>query len=426
MKWLKDSGAPEQKVKLQTVQRQGIDVDITVAAEPLASGDVALRIPEHLIVTLDRVLEDNTLAELITTGKLSELACLTLYLAYEKKRGEEGCWYRFIKELDRMQGRGSQGANSPLLWEEGEVQTLLAGSPVVKEIETRLQGIQKEYEELDTVWYLAGSLFNRQPFAPPTEQFPFSVFRQAFTAVQSSVVHLQGVPLGKRFAMVPLGPPLLTYSSTAKAMLKFDPEKHEVQLAVDRQYAAGEPVVAWCGPQPNSRLLINYGIVDENNPYDKLPLSITIPSTDPLYRFKRDKLAELGLSTQQTFQLQKAVPLPPQLLPYMRLVHATRVEDAQAVQFGEDAAPVAPENELTVLNQLINHLRLRASRYTTTIAEDEAILADPTTGPRQTVAARLLKIEKGILQATQAAVMELPGAGEAASRPPLASAVKME
>lgn len=37
-----------------------------------------------------------------------ELACLTLYLAYEKKRGKESCWYHFIKELDRMQGRGSQ------------------------------------------------------------------------------------------------------------------------------------------------------------------------------------------------------------------------------------------------------------------------------------------------------------------------------
>jgi histone-lysine N-methyltransferase SETD3 len=130
---------------------------LTVAAAPLQPGDIALRIPEHLIVTLDRVLEDNTLAELLTTGKLSgehpaspkkpgpschaaptsacsraaacgahwcwpqrhlvvlsvlrpyaELACLTLYLAYEKKRGTEGCWYRFIKELDRMQGRGSQ------------------------------------------------------------------------------------------------------------------------------------------------------------------------------------------------------------------------------------------------------------------------------------------------------------------------------
>ena len=39
---------------------------------------------------------------------------------------------------------------------------------------------------------------------------------QGFAAVQASVVHLQGVPLSKRFALVPLGPPLLSYSSTAK------------------------------------------------------------------------------------------------------------------------------------------------------------------------------------------------------------------
>lgn len=76
----------------------------------------------------------------------------------------------------------------------------------------------------------------------------------------------------KRFALVPLGPPLLGYSSTSKAMLKFDAESHEVRLAVDRAYQPGEPVTAWCGPQPNSKLLLNYGIVDEGNPYDKLPL----------------------------------------------------------------------------------------------------------------------------------------------------------
>ena len=39
---------------------------------------------------------------------------------------------------------------------------------------------------------------------------------QAFAAVQASVVHLQGVSLAKRFALVPLGPPCLTYSSTSK------------------------------------------------------------------------------------------------------------------------------------------------------------------------------------------------------------------
>lgn len=38
-----------------------------------------------------------TLAELLTTNKLSELACLTLYLMYEKKNGKQSVWYEFIK-----------------------------------------------------------------------------------------------------------------------------------------------------------------------------------------------------------------------------------------------------------------------------------------------------------------------------------------
>lgn len=29
-----------------------------------------------------------------------------------------------------------------------------------------------------------------------------------------------------------------------------------------------------CGPQPNSRLLLNYGFVDEDNPYDRLVIEV--------------------------------------------------------------------------------------------------------------------------------------------------------
>lgn len=131
----------------------------------------------------------------------------------------------------------------------------------------------REYRELDTVWFLAGSLFGQSPYAPPTEEFSEADFLRGFAAVQASVVHLQGVPLARRFALVPLGPPLLTYSSTARgAMLRFDPVTEEVVLTADRDYAPGEPVLAWCGPQPNGRLLLNYGLVDEHNPYDRLPL----------------------------------------------------------------------------------------------------------------------------------------------------------
>ena len=38
-----------------------------------------------------------------------------------------------------MQGRGLQGAKSPLLWEDSQVQEYLAGSPLIGEIKERLK-----------------------------------------------------------------------------------------------------------------------------------------------------------------------------------------------------------------------------------------------------------------------------------------------
>lgn len=78
------------------------------------------------------------------------------------------------------------------------------------------QGIEREYQELDTVWFMAGSLFKNYPYDIPTEAFSLALFTQAFATVQASIVHLQDVTLSKRFALVPLGPPLLSYSSTSK------------------------------------------------------------------------------------------------------------------------------------------------------------------------------------------------------------------
>jgi histone-lysine N-methyltransferase SETD3 len=115
-------------------------------------------------------------------------------------------------------------------------------------------------------------------------------------------------------------------------MLAYNAATKAVELKVDRAYTPGQPVYAWCGPQPNSRLLINYGIVDESNPYDKLQLTITLPSSDPLYKSKRDVLQSKGLSTMQTFDLKRSEPLPPLLLPYMRLAHTTDPAQLQQVR----------------------------------------------------------------------------------------------
>ena len=41
-----------------------------------------------------------------------------------------------------------------------------------------MQGIEREYEELDTVWFMAGSLFNKYPYDTPSVAFSFKLFRQ--------------------------------------------------------------------------------------------------------------------------------------------------------------------------------------------------------------------------------------------------------
>ncbi|KAK8938189.1 hypothetical protein KSP40_PGU009489 [Platanthera guangdongensis] len=372
-------------------------------------------------------------AELLTTNKLSELACLALYLMYEKKQGKRSSWYLFIKELDRQRGRGQLAVESPLLWSEDEL-AYLEGSPTKAEVLGREEGIKREYNELDTVWFMAGSLFKQYPFDIPTEAFPYEIFKQAFVAVQSCVVHLQdldtkwtldndsnvggpdvsviicvkqNVSLARRFALVPLGPPLLAYKSNCKAMLKADQDF--VQLVVDRPYKAGEAIVVWCGPQPNSRLLLNYGLVDEDNPYDRLLIETSLNTEDPQYQDKRMVAQRNGKLAVQVFNVYvgRESEAILDMLPYLRLGYVSDPSEMHSVISSQGPiCPVSPCMERAVLDQLVGYFQTRLSRYPTTLSEDEAIMDNWQLDPKKRIAARLVSLEKKMLNACILATVE--------------------
>ncbi|CAA6660082.1 unnamed protein product [Spirodela intermedia] len=274
---------------------------------------------------------------------------------------------------------------------------------------------------------MAGSLFKQYPYDIPTEAFPFEIFKQAFVAVQSCVVHLQKVSLARRFALVPLGPPLLAYKSNCKAMLTASGE--HVQLVVDRPYKAGESIVVWCGPQPNSRLLLNYGFVDEDNPYDRLTIEASLNMEDPQYQDKRIVAQRNGKLAIQTFkygnlffvQVGREKEAILDMLPYLRLGYVSDPSEMQSVissqgpvcpsvvmrtsveairvlrnnrVFGTDL--VSPCMERAVLKQLFDYFTSRLATYPTTLSEDEALLADENLDPKKRVATQLLRLEKKI------------------------------
>ena len=89
-----------------------------------------------------------------------------------------------------------------------------------------------------------------------------------------------------------------------QAMLKYEPETGEVQLVVDRGYEEGEPIKVWFGPQPNQRAFLNYGIVDEDNPHDKMTLEVSrFPPLScpllPLQLSQKMNLVHLGKCQKQ-------------------------------------------------------------------------------------------------------------------------------
>ncbi|CAD6237762.1 unnamed protein product [Miscanthus lutarioriparius] len=396
--WLRARGRPPGKVDIRErpvpCLRDGKDLPLryVAAGVDLQAGDVAFEVPMSLVVTLERVLGDESIAELLTNNKLSELACLALYLMYEKKQGKDSFWYPYIKELDRHRGRGQLAVESPLLWTESELD-YLTGSPLKDEVVARDEAIRREFNELDTLWFMAGSLFQQYPFDIPTEAFPFEIFKQAFVAVQSCVVHLQKVSLARRFALVPLGPPLLTYKSNCKAMLTADGDS--VRLVVDRPYKAGEPIIIWCGPQTNSRLVLNYGFVDEDNPFDRIAIEASLNTEDPQYQEKRMVAQRNGKLAIQNFNVYvgKEKQTVAEMLSYLRLGYISDPDEMQSILSSEgDTCPLSPCTERAVLDQLVGYLESRLAGYPTTLDEDEAMLADGSLEPKKEVATRLVRL----------------------------------
>lgn len=408
--WMHKNGLPPCKVVLK--DKPSLDdsvkpIHYVAASEDLQKGDIAFSVPNSLVVTLERVLGNETIAELLTTNKFSELACLALYLMYEKKQGKKSFWYPYIRELDRQRGRGQLAVESPLLWSESEL-AYLEGSPLKDEIVKRIEGIRKEYNELDTVWFMSGSLFQQYPYDLPTEAFPFEIFKQAFAAVQSCVVHLQNVSLARRFALVPLGPPLLAYCSNCKAMLTA--VDGAVQLVVDRPYKAGDPIVVWCGPQPNTKLLTNYGFVDEDNSNDRLIVEVALSTEDPQYQDKRIVAQRNGKLSIQTFYVYagKEREAVSDMIPYMRLGYVSDPSEMQSVISSQGpVCPVSPCMERAVLDQLADYFNTRLAAYPTTLAEDESMLTDGSLNPKRRVATQLVRLEKKMLHACLQAIMDL-------------------
>jgi hypothetical protein len=99
-----------------------------------------------------------------------------------------------------------------------------------------------------------------------------------------------------------------------------------------------------CGPQPNSRLLLNYGFIDEDNPYDRIVIEASLNIEDPQFQEKRMVAQRNGKLAIQNFHVcvGKEKETIAEMLPYLRLGYISDPDEMQSILSSEgDTCPVS-------------------------------------------------------------------------------------
>ena len=123
--WLASGGAEFSRLRVTTTARGGRGVVATAAFAP---GDVLLRVPEPLLLTVDKAMRRPDVAEALQRARSSGVntndgnLALALYLA-----GEEDCfWSPYRQALGGVD-------HLPLFWPASDLE-LLAGSPLAADV----------------------------------------------------------------------------------------------------------------------------------------------------------------------------------------------------------------------------------------------------------------------------------------------------
>lgn len=125
----------------------------------------------------------------------------------------------------------------------------------------------------------------------------------------------------------------------------------------------------------NAELALDYGFIESRSDRQAYTLTLEISESDPFYGDKLDIAESNGLGETAYFDIVLGSSLPPQMLPYLRLV-ALGGTDAFLLEsifrnsvWGHLELPVSRANEETICRVVRDACKSALSGYRTTIQE---------------------------------------------------------
>ncbi|XP_010032916.2 LOW QUALITY PROTEIN: ribulose-1,5 bisphosphate carboxylase/oxygenase large subunit N-methyltransferase, chloroplastic [Eucalyptus grandis] len=175
----------------------------------------------------------------------------------------------------------------------------------------------------------------------------------------------------------------------------------------------GEQVFIQYGlKKSNADLAFYYGFVEPNTNRNSYTLTFNISESDPFHREKLDIAAANDLGETAYLDIFMDRPLPPAILPYLRLV-ALQETDAFLLEpvykksiWKTLELPVSHVNEELVCKMVIDACESTLSGYRTTVEQDEKLIQEGNLGYKLEIAVRVRVGEKRVLQQIEGIVKE--------------------
>ncbi|KAL5826352.1 hypothetical protein ACOSQ3_018193 [Xanthoceras sorbifolium] len=361
-----------------------------VAQRDIGKNEVVLEIPKKFWINPDAVAASEI--GNVCSG-LKPWISVALFLIREKKR-EDSPWWIYLDILP-------ESTDSTVFWSEEEL-VELQGTQLLSTTLGVKEYVQNEFLKLE-----------EEILLPHRKLFPYPItlddFSWAFGILKSRAFSRLR---GQNLVLIPLAD-LINHSP------KITTEEYAYEIkgaglfSRDLLFSLRSPVAVKAGEQvliqydlnkSNAELALDYGFIESKSDRNAYTLTLEISESDPFFGDKLDIAESNGLGETAYFDIVLGSPLPPAMLPYLRLV-ALGGTDAFLLEsifrntiWGHLDLPVSRANEELICRVVRDACKSALSGYHTTIEEDEKLLEGGNLDSRLKIAVEIRAGEKRVLQ----------------------------
>ncbi|CAD8175344.1 unnamed protein product [Paramecium octaurelia] len=377
LEWLKQGKAQFPKIKIECYSESYRGVN---AKQKINAKELILFIPKSHMITLE-MAKETPVAKKMIQFRLDLLSpkhsFLSTFLLQEKSR-PNSFWKPYLDILPQSY------PSFPIFFNNYDLDWL-QGSPSLKQINDKLSDLKKDYNDICNV-------------APEFSQYSFYEFCWARMTASSRIfgINIKGV---KTDAFVPLAD-MLNHKRPKLTSWCYSEEKQGFIIETDEKIDRGQMIFDSYGRKCNSRFLLNYGFVVDDNDANEVNVTVAAEFNDPLIQLKEEATEE-QLKQPKTFRLIMDTD-ETTVMEFMSYIRFLVIKDQTQLQLllngivskyikPTKIQPLGIHNELDMWDLIRRICYVALSRYPTTLEQDKEILqiCDLTTNQRNCLILRM-------------------------------------